>query len=92
MSGLAAAFEANVQWELMQGGTVVKKGFTTAEECCTMAPYSFTVDAPPGDYTIVVHDEDASGEGPARQDTRTSPCSDRRPALVVGGPHRVASC
>jgi hypothetical protein len=67
VSGLANAFEANVQWELMQGETVVKDGFTTAEEAFTMAPYSFTVkDVPPGEYTLVVHDEDASGgaEGP----------------------------
>lgn len=61
VSGLAAAFEANVQWELMQGDRAVQKGFTTAEECCTMAPYSFMVDAPPGDYTLVVHDTDESG-------------------------------
>ena len=72
VSGLAAAFEANVQWELRQGDRVVKKGFTTAAECCTMAPYSFTVDAPPGDYTLVVHDSDPSGgEGFAPwQDTK----------------------
>ncbi len=72
VEGLAAAFEANVQWELEQGGTVVKSGFTTAAECCTMAPYSFTVAAPPGDYTLVVHDSDPSGgEGPAPwQDTK----------------------
>ncbi len=71
VDGLAAAFEANVQWELKQGAKVVKKGFTTAKECCTMAPYSFTVDAPPGDYTLVVHDSDSGGEGPAPwQDTK----------------------
>ena len=36
----------------------------TAQECCTVAPYSFTVDASPGEYTLVVHDEDMSdGEG-----------------------------
>lgn len=63
VSGLAAAFEANVPWELKQGDKVVKKGFTTADECCTMAPYSFTVQAPPGDYTLVVHDSDPSGQG-----------------------------
>jgi hypothetical protein len=40
---------------------VVKQGFTTAEECCTLSPYSFEVTAPPGSYTLVVHDEDASG-------------------------------
>ncbi|MGH3369185.1 MAG: Gmad2 immunoglobulin-like domain-containing protein [Nocardioidaceae bacterium] len=62
VSGLAAAFEANVQWELKQGDTVVEQGFTTARECCTMAPYAFTVkQVPPGDYTLVVHDSDPSG-------------------------------
>ncbi len=72
VSGLAAAFEANVQWELKQGDKVVKRGFTMAEECCTMAPYSFKVDARPGDYTLVVHDSDPSGgEGFAPwQDTK----------------------
>ncbi len=62
VSGLAAAFEANVQWELMRGDTVVQSGFDMADECCTMSPYSFAVkNVPPGDYTLVVHDEDASG-------------------------------
>ncbi len=61
VTGRASAFEANVQWELLQGSTVVTKGFTTAEECCALSPYSFEVTAPPGDYTLVVHDEDASG-------------------------------
>ena len=65
VSGVANAFEANVQWELMQGDKVVEEGFTTAEEAMRMAPYSFTVTAPPGDYTLVVHDSDPSGgEGP----------------------------
>jgi hypothetical protein len=61
VSGLAAAFEANVVWELRRGDTVVRDGFTTAEECCTMAPYEFEVEAPPGEYTLVVQDTDASG-------------------------------
>jgi hypothetical protein len=72
VTGQAATFEANVQWELKQGDTVVRRGFTTAEECCTLAPYSFSVDAPAGTYTLVVHDEDPSGgEGnPPSQDTK----------------------
>lgn len=62
VSGLAAAFEATVVWELRdRAGNVVADGFTTAEECCTMAPYSFEVDAAPGEYTLVVQDTDASG-------------------------------
>lgn len=65
VSGVAMSFEATVVWQLKQGETVVEEGFTTAEECCTRAPYSFTVDAAPGDYTLVVQDDDPSGgEGP----------------------------
>ena len=72
VTGLANAFEANVQWELIREGEVAKRGFATAKQCCTMAPYSFTVDAPPGNYTLVVHDTDPSGgEGfPPWQDTK----------------------
>lgn len=61
VSGLAAAFEANVLWELRDGDRVVADGFTTAEECCRMAPFSFRVEAPPGEYTLVVQDSDPSG-------------------------------
>ena len=71
VSGRAATFEANVVWELTENGKVVKHGFTTAQECCTLAPYSFQVTAPPGHYTLTVHDTDESGEGrPVNQDTK----------------------
>lgn len=64
VSGLAAAYEANVQWALLQGNAIIRSGFTTARECCTMAPYSFEVKAPPGEYTLRVNDTDPSdGEG-----------------------------
>ena len=64
VTGRAATFEANVVWELKRGDATVRNGFTTAQECCTLSPYSFTVTAPPGDYTLVVHDTDESdGEG-----------------------------
>jgi hypothetical protein len=59
--GQAAAFEANVVWELRQGGTVVEHGYTTAGQCCTLSPYAFVLQAPPGDYELVVHDSDPSG-------------------------------
>lgn len=66
VSGIGAFFEANVVWELRQGDQVVESGFTTAEQCCTMAPYSFPLpDVPAGDYVLVVKDQDMSdGEGP----------------------------
>jgi hypothetical protein len=71
VTGRAAAFEANVAWELKQGDTTIKDGFTTAQECCTLSPYSFQVTAPPGSYTLVVHDTDESGGGrPVDQDTK----------------------
>jgi Immunoglobulin-like domain of bacterial spore germination/Sporulation and spore germination len=63
--GRAATFEANVVWELKQGDHVVRHGFTTATQCCTLSPYSFTVSAPTaGHYTLVVHDtNESNGEG-----------------------------
>lgn len=72
VSGSANAFEANVVWQLRQGDQVVEEGFTTAEQCCTLAPYAFRFEAPPGDYTLVVQDTDPSGgEGFAPwQDTK----------------------
>ena len=72
MTGRASTFEANVVWELKQGDMTVRHGFTTAQECCTLSPYSFTVTAPPGTYTLVVHDTDESdGEGVGTsQDTK----------------------
>ena len=79
VTGSASAFEATVQWELEQGGTVVKRGFATARECCTLSPYTFRFSAPPGDYTLVVHDEDPSGgEG-------TGTSSDSKQIRVTGG-------
>jgi hypothetical protein len=71
VTGRAATFEANVVWELKQDGKTVTKGFTTAQECCTLAPYSFDVTADPGTYTLVVHDTDESGQDrPVNQDTK----------------------
>jgi hypothetical protein len=61
VSGRAATFEANVVWELKRGRHVVRHGFATASSCCSLSPYSFSVSAPPGRYTLVVHDTDESG-------------------------------
>lgn len=75
VTGFAAAFEANVSWEILVGGdAVIDSGFTTAQECCTLAPFSFTTNIElegPGTYTLVVHDTDESGLGGAmNQDTK----------------------
>jgi len=75
----ASAFEGTVQWELQKGDTVVERGYATTKECCTLSPYTFRFSAPPGDYTLVVHDEDPSGgEG-------TGTSSDSKQIRVTGG-------
>ncbi len=74
VSGVAAAFEANVPWRVLdEQGKVVKKGFTTAEEAYTFAAYSFTVKLPAGTYTLEVSEDDPSGGegGTPMTDTRT---------------------
>ena len=69
--GQAAAFEANVLWELLRGDTIVRRGIARASECCRLSPYHFTVHAPSGSYTLVVHAVDASGQGRSvPQDTK----------------------
>lgn len=65
VTGTAVTFEGTVTWKLRPvGGGRVVDGFATAAECCTSSPYSFTVTAPTGHYTLVVSDQDVSdGEG-----------------------------
>ncbi|QLQ10206.1 MAG: GerMN domain-containing protein [Nocardioidaceae bacterium] len=66
VEGVAITFEATVRWQVLQGTTVVEEGFTTAAEGMKRSPYSFEFpDVPPGDYTLVVTEDDPSGgEGP----------------------------
>lgn len=63
VEGQGAFFEANVSWQLLDGsGEVVQDGFATAQECCTLSPYRFTVkNVDPGDYTLRVYAADMSG-------------------------------
>ncbi len=74
VTGVAATFEANVPWRVLdEKGKVVKKGFTTAEEAFTFAAYSFEVTLPTGTYTLEVSEDDPSGGegGTPMTDTRT---------------------
>ena len=62
VEGRGAFFEATVSWQLLRDGEVVQEGFTTAQECCTLSPYAFTVEqVQPGDYVLRVFDADMSG-------------------------------
>jgi hypothetical protein len=76
--GVAAAFEATVVWKLLRGGTVVRHGAAMTQQSGTMSPFTFTVHAPPGAYTLMVRDTDPSGgEGFA-------PWRDTKRVRVVG--------
>jgi hypothetical protein len=74
VEGQGAFFEANVSWQLLDAsGEVVRDGFATARECCTLSPYTFQVKGvAPGDYTLRVYSADESGgEGPGEpEDTK----------------------
>jgi hypothetical protein len=74
VSGEAAAFEANVPWRVLDAaGAEVTSGFATTSEGQVFAPYSFTVDLPPGTYTVEISEDDPSGGegGTPMTDTRT---------------------
>ena len=64
-SGVASSFEATVPWEIRQGTTVVKKGFTTADGWMDrLYPWQARVDVSglaPGSYTFVALTDDPSG-------------------------------
>jgi len=61
VSGEAAAFEANVPWEVLRDGAVVQRGFTTAAQGQRFAAWSFTVSLEPGTYVVRVTEDDPSG-------------------------------
>jgi hypothetical protein len=77
-SGVSSSFEATTPWEIRQGGTVVKKGFSTAEGWMDkLYPWETEAidvsDLPPGDYTFVALTDDPSGgegSGPT-EDSKT---------------------
>lgn len=65
-NGVGSSFEANVQWQVKQGDTVVKSGFTTAEGWMDkLYPWQTEAidvsDLAPGVYTFVAMTDDPSG-------------------------------
>jgi hypothetical protein len=61
VSGEAAVFEATVLWEVRRDGAVVRSGAATSAEGQRFAPYTFSVELPPGEYEIRVSEDDPSG-------------------------------
>jgi hypothetical protein len=71
--GEAAVFEATVLWEVLRDGAIVQKGFTSTAEGQRFAPFAFTVNLEPGEYTVRIREDDPSdGEGrPVLTDDKT---------------------
>jgi hypothetical protein len=61
VSGEAAVFEATLLWEVLRGDTVVRSGWTSTAEGQRFAPFTFEVRLDPGEYTVRVLEDDASG-------------------------------
>jgi hypothetical protein len=67
ISGVALAFEAQVNWQVFDDeGNVVDNGFAMTTESGTFAPFTFEVALEPGFYSVVVIESDPTGgaEGP----------------------------
>jgi hypothetical protein len=62
VSGTATAFEATVQWEVLdEAGTQVDGGFTMAGANGEYGPFTFDVTLEPGTYTVRVYEESMAG-------------------------------
>lgn len=72
ISGSACTFEANVAWELTQGGDAVSSGATTAELACPdRSNWSIDLgDLAPGTYVLTVSDFSAEDGSVIFQDTK----------------------
>ena len=73
MRGEAAVFEATVHWEVLRDGALVRRGFTSTSEGQRFAPFAFTLNLEPGEYTVRISEDDPSdGEGrPVFTDDKT---------------------
>jgi hypothetical protein len=59
--GEAAVFEATLLWDVLRDGEVIRSGVTSTAEGQRFAPFSFTLDLPPGDYVVRIAEDDPSG-------------------------------
>ena len=72
VSGSACTFEANVAWELAQGGQVVDSGSTTAAAACPdRSDWSIQLgELDPGNYVLKVSDLSPEDGSPIFEDTK----------------------
>jgi hypothetical protein len=73
VTGEAAVFEATLHWTVLSGGRTLRTGVTSTAEGQTFAPFRFSLDLPPGHYTVRISEDDPSdGAGrPVLTDDRT---------------------
>jgi Immunoglobulin-like domain of bacterial spore germination/Sporulation and spore germination len=73
VTGEAAVFEATLHWTVLSGSRTVRTGVTSTAEGQTFAPFRFSLDLPPGRYTVRISEDDPSdGAGrPVLTDDRT---------------------
>jgi len=73
VTGEAAVFEATLHWAVVSGTTTIRTGVTSTSEGQVFAPFRFTLDLPPGRYTVQISEDDPSdGAGrPVLTDDRT---------------------
>ena len=74
VEGRGNTFEGNVQWQVLSGdassGTPVADGFETAGTMGRFRPFRFTVDLPPGVYTVRAFESSAEDGSLFAEDTR----------------------
>jgi Immunoglobulin-like domain of bacterial spore germination/Sporulation and spore germination len=73
VTGEAAVFEATLHWAVVSGTTTIRTGVASTAEGQVFAPFRFTLDLPPGRYTVQISEDDPSdGAGrPVLTDNRT---------------------
>jgi hypothetical protein len=68
--GVASVFEANVNWDVVQDGRVVKSGFTMTREAYKFSPFEERIALPPGDYTLRFCESSAEDGRRTHMDTK----------------------
>ncbi len=73
VTGEAAVFEATLHWAVVSGATTLRTGVASTAEGQVFAPFRFSLDLPPGRYTVRISEDDpADGAGrPVLTDDRT---------------------
>jgi len=71
VSGIAAVYEATVNWRVTSAsGGVVQEGFTMTSEALKFKPYAFSIDLTPGQYVIEAFESSPEDGRPTFTDSK----------------------